>query len=266
MNLSREGLDDLETSVVDHVETHGTHVSKVSPTAGRDDGFSYTIGMRHNFGHSEIIAFGQDGDFRTWLLNEMRERVRNGGTYEPGKRYPGIIEGYEVAIHPVPLNHVREYFGWALWFYHRFAPGEPFFGAVQVVIPDRSGVMPGENGYKSSTRQPVLDGTALGHEPDRVWLESRDVIYVCSRVSGGGPVLTVVHDHDDSWQMICDGDHGEAGMTASGESCALGHFEHVLDQDATLEAARDLAQGFELRRAAIGVPFRRVPVSGGSGA
>ena len=38
MKLSREGLGDLETSVVDHIETHGTHVFNINPTPGRDDG------------------------------------------------------------------------------------------------------------------------------------------------------------------------------------------------------------------------------------
>ncbi len=56
----------------------------------------------------------------------------------------------------MPLNRIREHFGWALWFYHRFAYDAPFFGTVQVVIPDRAGFMPGESGYSSSTRQPVL--------------------------------------------------------------------------------------------------------------
>ena len=167
MGLSRDGLDELETSVVDHVETSGTHIFNISPTAGRDDGFSYTIGMRYNFDHPELIAFGQNDGFRVWLLNEMRERVRNGASFEPRKRYRGIIEGYEVAIRDVPLNQIREHFGWALWFYRRFAYDAPFFGTVQVVIPDRAGIMPGESRITPGSK-PVIPSSFARASPRAV--------------------------------------------------------------------------------------------------
>ena len=70
----------------------------------------------------------------------------------------GLLDGFQVTFRPVPLEHVRAHYGWALWYYD----GEAF-PAMQLIFPTTAGIWPWDPEASEFVRttQPVLETAPL---------------------------------------------------------------------------------------------------------
>jgi len=148
----REPRDEHEAKTIADVLTHGWHVLKVlEDDAG--PGFAYTVGLRHSFGHPELIVVGLAPDVGHALLNLAGESIRQGGRYAEGIDYDDLLRGHACRFRDVPVSQFRPYLGWALWFYEG-----PSFPALQLIWPDPDGRWPWDPAVDPAIRdlQPVI--------------------------------------------------------------------------------------------------------------
>jgi hypothetical protein len=138
-------LDDTRAKIA----AHGWTVIGVFPTP-EDPGplFAYTVGLSGK-GLPELAIYGLHAQIAHSLLNEVARRMVESGTaLQNGDRIEGVLFD-DVALVAVAmtdttdLNLVRECYG-------------AVAAAVQVVWPDRAGVLPWEEGSRlTDTDQPV---------------------------------------------------------------------------------------------------------------
>lgn len=113
-------------------------------------GFTYTIGLRPQFGF-ELIIFGLPYNYAGYFLNELSDWIRNGFEIKDGV----LVE--ELANLPLLVkeadHRARGYVCQADRYY------EADVKTFQLVLPDKNGKFPGEKGYDEaymSPRQPLL--------------------------------------------------------------------------------------------------------------
>jgi hypothetical protein len=139
------------------VEKYDVHVLHVH--GGNDwPRFTYSVGLYRRFGLPEVIMLGLKHPLAHWMVNELAARAREGARFRVGDTLDGLLEGFSVALRPVPPEHVVAHFGWAIWFYD----GEPF-PAAQLVVPTTRGVWPwdAEASEEFLHEQPVLESTPV---------------------------------------------------------------------------------------------------------
>ena len=139
--------DGMEDVVRENVERYACHVMSVSAT-NDGWGFAYSIGLSRTYRQPELICFGLSEDVTHWMINEMRDRMADGQTFEDRQRVSGLIEGYECELRKVRLERYPEFFGYALWFYD----GDGF-DALQIVWPDKARRYPWDKGYGAPIEQ-----------------------------------------------------------------------------------------------------------------
>lgn len=81
-------------------------------------------------------------------------------------------------------------------------------------------------------------------------LAANTAVFVCTHVSGGGPVLYVAHDDEGNWQFLCDREHEPSEML-------LVCLEHVLARDPSLSALADLCPLWSATRRAPAAQWER---------
>ncbi len=135
------------------VRDHGWAV-QIIPDDDEGPGFAYTVGLHANYGHPELIIFGQPQDVMHALLNSCGDRVKSGEKLPLDRRLADILDGCDVEFREVKEpSSFKEHVGYALWFYE----GSPF-RLLQLVWPDKKNRFPGEPGAAAYllTRQPLL--------------------------------------------------------------------------------------------------------------
>ncbi|GAB3078914.1 DUF4262 domain-containing protein [Nocardioides zeae] len=255
--------DDFIDHVRAQVRSHGVFLIHVHEDED-GPGWTYTVGL-HALGHPEIVLFGPDQESAKLMLNDLAFRVVDGV-----ERFdePVVIEGYigspyEVAVLPFPAEQHDDHLGIAMG-----VAGEELT-AVQLVVTGRDHRWPweyetfGDQGSSAVVAGPVPDIASLARRP---WTEHvHEVVsgvaygtsaYLCQRVqTGEAPVLDVVHDHDDSWQLLCGGLH--AGEAAGDDGIALGLLGRMAEHDPSLREVLDLPRGFDASRTAPGETWTR---------
>ncbi len=115
--------------------------------------YEYTIGLTQTYNHPEFIIFGLHGDTMHGILSILVREIESGARFIGGDRVSQVIEGYDLAICPVPGDRYDEYVGVALDYNNG-----PDFELLQVVWPDRAGHFPWEDNYDSRLheQQPLL--------------------------------------------------------------------------------------------------------------
>jgi hypothetical protein len=109
--------------------------------------FIYTVGMWRNFGAPELVAYGI---IRPDILNNARERVREGLVIHPHKKVPGILrsDGGEFYVVFAEITGEEDVFNWTRTYYAaRGKPGDLKFPRMQLIWPDEMGVFPWEDGW-----------------------------------------------------------------------------------------------------------------------
>jgi hypothetical protein len=145
----------LLNEILDHVEgTPGWEVMGVgADPETHEPGFSYTIGLHHNYQHPEIITFGLPIPVAHVILNDVGQRVKGGESLVIGFAYTDIVSDYPVIFKPVLKDFIPEYFGMALRFY-----GHSEFPAIQLCWTDRQSRFPWDGDFDPNmlAAQPLL--------------------------------------------------------------------------------------------------------------
>jgi hypothetical protein len=102
--------------------------------------FAFSVGIEATSNAPEIVVIGLKQAVAHFIVNEYNRRVRAGEVLQPGSRYEGFIEGFDVAIIDVHKDFYSEYFGYNLWYY-----SGSNFRMLQLVYPNTSGVWPWES-------------------------------------------------------------------------------------------------------------------------
>ena len=151
-----------ERKMLTDVQEHGVHVLHVM----EDDegpGYSFSIGLHHQFGQPEVIVFGLPDDVAHELLNLVADEASEGRRFVAGSEHRDLLASYPVRFLAVPEHMHATFLGSALWAYD----GEPF-EVVQLVWPDKHGRWPWDAGVRSGFRelQPLLDRRASDDRQD----------------------------------------------------------------------------------------------------
>jgi hypothetical protein len=151
-----DATDDVERKVLADVEEHGLHIVHI-PTDDDGPGYSFTIGLWHNFEQPEVVVFGLPMEVAEELLNALADDADGGKRFLADERHEGLLVGYPVRFVAVPVELHGEFLGTAVWAY---AASE--FPCVQMVWPDKQGRWPWEPGVRDgfAQAQPVLGRAA----------------------------------------------------------------------------------------------------------
>jgi hypothetical protein len=116
-------------------------------------GWSYSVGLFQTLRHPELVVFGLPSSVTQPIINDLGERIRSGAQFQHGARDSEVLEKHAVQFVGIPESAFETHLGYALWFYRR----KPF-PALQVVWPDRKGILPWEAGFDVTLHalQPVL--------------------------------------------------------------------------------------------------------------
>ncbi|HEX5054222.1 MAG TPA: DUF4262 domain-containing protein [Planctomycetota bacterium] len=152
MRARTDDLPDSDKQLLDDVEQYGVHVVHVPAELG-GGGFSFTVGLWHNFEQPEVIVFGLPDEVAHDLLNAVADEADEGRRFLADSRHEGLLENYSVRFLAVPRSAYADHFGAASWAYE----GEEF-PAVQLVWPDKQGRWPWDAEAREAFRcgQPVL--------------------------------------------------------------------------------------------------------------
>lgn len=139
------------------IETDGWALEPVAPRADTDPpvpAYAYTIGVPALTGFPEIAVFGLTPVATKGLVGLVIDALRGGTDIPVGVELVGLLDNdLRCAFAPVDVERAGELFATARAWYR----GEPY-ALVQLVYPDRNGVMPYEAGFESRMRlaQPLV--------------------------------------------------------------------------------------------------------------
>ena len=131
-----EPLGEADRKVLDNVERHGCHIVGVA-AEGDSPQFAYSVGLKHSYGHPEILISGMHGPVAGMLVNDLRDRIAAGERFEDGSTDAHVLEGRSVAFRALRADVYPEAVGFAVWFY-----GQMDVPVLQCVWPDREGRFP----------------------------------------------------------------------------------------------------------------------------
>jgi hypothetical protein len=123
------------------------------PVDGAGPGFTFSVGLWHNFEQPEVIAFGLPEDVAHRLINAIADEADEGHRFLDGETNDQLLVGYPVQFVAVPANAYADHLGSAQWAYEGAE-----FPCVQLVWPDKQGRWPWTSGVREGFRriQPVL--------------------------------------------------------------------------------------------------------------
>ena len=112
------------------------------------------FGITKKYGKPEIIIYGLKGYLRHYLVNEYKDKIKEGLTIEPGKFYDDFLEGFPVTFIEVDVKHYDEHFGWAQWLYNGNS-----FQVLQMIWPTTNGNWPWDQELSEYYQwaQPILN-------------------------------------------------------------------------------------------------------------
>jgi hypothetical protein len=131
---------------------HAEQNAALGPHAIYDAAFSYTIGLSMTREHPEIVLVGR-WTHNHAILTSAVAQIDNGHRFQVGSVSDEVVQNYEVCFGAVSPARRDELLTYATW----LNQGRPF-DAVQLVLPDREGRWPWDDGY-DSVPQPLLDGS-----------------------------------------------------------------------------------------------------------
>jgi hypothetical protein len=155
-------MDSADAKVLSDVATCGWHMITVSEDAV-GPGFTYSIGLFKSYGHPEVVVFGLPNDAMQRIVDIIATLVKAGRSFGDGDQTPDVLEGYSCAFRAVRLEHYKQHFGYAMWFYKGTA-----FSALQCLWPDNEHHFPWQPQCQAGIRrlQPALyEPTALEQAP-----------------------------------------------------------------------------------------------------
>ena len=156
LDASPDALDDREKSFVANIREHGWLRTNIYAEAD-EPGFSYTTGLWVNAKIPEIVVFSLKGEFAHDICWNLFNDARSGIMPAIGTRTSEVFSNKPAYFFVVDKKHYRDCFGWNRWFY----AGDDF-PCLQLVWPDREGVLPWEKGFDETFRDDQPDLTEYG--------------------------------------------------------------------------------------------------------
>lgn len=228
--------------------------------------FQFTAGLTER-DLPELIVYGLGSELGMDTLNDVAQRLVDGARYADGEVVPDILDGdYRTQLWDV--TWLQDPLGAAFGLY-----GRDSVRVRQLVVPDLDDRLPWDDDYAHPELQPVLFDAPNGRGPRRAgpeeepdekhtvpanWDLPQDphlgVIVSGPAATHELPVLLVVHDHDDEWQIL-DGVH-EPDVEKAQIVCV----HHVVEQDPTLrDVLRTLPIGHRAQRDAVVAEWQYEP-------
>jgi hypothetical protein len=192
-------LDSIETKIIQDIEEFDCHNVLIE-----DDGylpaFVYSIGLYKNFNHPEIIVFGLNKDMMGRIINNIKDDIKSGQSFNPSITYSGIIEGFDVQFLEVEKENYQDYVGYASWY--NKSPHD--FPLLQLVWPDKENNWPWEESFNENWKfkQPLLDRNSKF----KFYEEENLGVFTTYHVFDGKPILHVFHNEDGDWQFHTEDD------------------------------------------------------------
>jgi hypothetical protein len=122
--------------------------------------WTYTVGFWRTLRHPEVTIFGLETEMATELLNIIGHQIENGAFFEPGKRYPKLIDSndgryLDCVFVNVPASAHDSYFGVC----NRIYRGRLRYRVRQMVWPDPENRLPWDKDFDQRLRrwQPIID-------------------------------------------------------------------------------------------------------------
>lgn len=256
--------DEHEEKVLHDVQQHYVHIVWVPEGDGSDEPtFAYTVGLRHQARHPELLMSGQKPALMHASLNAAVDWVRSGHRLVPGLSMEGVIGGFPVAVEELTRHAIDETATFSQWFHRRQVD------ALQLVWTDLHGVWPWQPGAHELVRerQPELWRVpgprvgALANDPDWVLPAPADaMVFSCVHLEAGATVALVTREsHDErseEWQVLCDEEHAELASDA----IRLGHLSHLVRAAPSLRELADLQLDERATRRHPWDPWERSPI------
>lgn len=150
-------MKDVFEKIEDGIKKQGWGVMSVAPDpANSIESFQYTVGLERNFKHPEILTFSLPLETGHHLLNSIGDRVKNGETFEPFQKVPGVLaHDMEVVFRPLKLDYYKDYMNMAVHWY----TGNNFRTHV-MLWPDEHNVLPTEREYSYPAQKDALKITS----------------------------------------------------------------------------------------------------------
>ena len=150
-------LDPIERKFVDDIAEFGCHITAVHGEGDIDNGFAYSTGLFSNYGHPEIIVFGQNQVWQQSVINAALGDIKQGKSFRDGEICDDFIPPFKITFRAVPTQTYPSYMGWSIWYYDTFHPDNAAFEATQLVWPDKQHRFPWDLEYDGNPyKQPVL--------------------------------------------------------------------------------------------------------------
>jgi hypothetical protein len=160
-----EPEDDFDRKLVSDIHEYGWHCILVAdeyhpqhakenaafgPHPVYDATFVYTVGLWLTYEHPELILVGRWKQAHAIIIAGV-SLIEDGARLAPGDESDQVLQGYPVRFAAVSKSWRDELLTYASWANRRRA-----FEALQLVLPDKDGHWPLEQGY-SGYPQPLLD-------------------------------------------------------------------------------------------------------------
>lgn len=129
-------MDERDQKALDDIEEYGCHVLNVMEGEG-EPSFTYSIGINKVQDKPDVVVFGLKTELAHSMVNNYKDRLLKGESFEPGKYYSDFLSDFEVCFIKVAKKHFEEYFGWGMWLH-----GGENFEVLQIVWPTTDGVWP----------------------------------------------------------------------------------------------------------------------------
>jgi hypothetical protein len=145
-----------DEAIFRNVRNHGCHIVGI-PDANPP--FAFSIGLFLNYGHPELIIFGQRSENAQAIINLVRDRVAEGHTFVDGDICSDLLENdYKLGFWQVPFKAYPEYLGTAVWFYSN---SQLAFPCLQIIWQDVNRHFPWETECRADVKedQPLLKKT-----------------------------------------------------------------------------------------------------------
>ena len=142
--------------ILRNVRDHGCHITGVFDATPP---FAFSIGLYLNYGHPELIIFGQSARNAQAIINLIRDRAAAGYSFVDGDISGDLLEnGYKLGFWQVPFAAYPEYLGTAIWFYRK---SRLAFPCLQIIWQDVNRHFPWEAECSPDVKedQPLLKKT-----------------------------------------------------------------------------------------------------------
>ena len=152
-------LDEADKKLLADVERYGWHCLHIRGLVGESTlpYWSFSIGLFQTWQHPELVVFGLEQEQAHAVLGHLVDRIKTGERFSSGQDYSDILDGYLCRFIVVDPRWYSDFFGYAQWFYET-ADGFP---ALQLLLPDKEGRYPWDDGYAiTKGMQPILSEAA----------------------------------------------------------------------------------------------------------